>query len=98
MGRILLQYALPILLPSLVYLGWLVYENRRIANGGEGKVRRWEEGPWGWLVGGGLALGVLVAIVTVVLTGRGKEGTYVPPRMEDGRVVPGHLEPARPKP
>lgn len=98
MGRILLQYALPILLPSLVYLAWLFYENRRIANGGEGKVRRWEEGPWAWLVAGGLALGVLVAIVTVVLTGRGKEGTYVPPRVEDGRVVPGHLEPARPKP
>lgn len=45
MARILLQYILPIVLPSLVYIAWLVYENRRIAQGGEGTLRRWEEGP-----------------------------------------------------
>ena len=98
MARILLQYVLPIALPSLIYVAWLVYENRRIAQGGEGTPRRWEEGPWAWLIGGGVLLTVLVAVVTAVLTGRGKEGVYVPPRVEDGRIVPGHLEPARPQP
>jgi hypothetical protein len=98
MGRVLVQYVLPILLPSLVYFGWLVYENRRVAQGGEGRTRRWEEGPWAWLVGGGVVLAVLGAIATAALTRGGREGVYVPPRVEDGRIVPGHLEPARPKP
>ena len=98
MGRILLQYVLPIVLPSVVYFAWLIYENRRIAQGGEGKTRRWEEGPWAWLVGGGVVLAVLGAIGVAAFSGRGKEGTYVPPRLEDGRIIPGHLEPARPKP
>lgn len=98
MARILLQYVLPILLPSLVYLAWLVYENRRIAQGGAGTMRRWEDGPWAWLVGGGVVIAVLGAIGVAALSGRGKEGTYVPPYLEDGRIVPGHLEPPRPKP
>jgi Family of unknown function (DUF6111) len=98
MARILLQYVLPVLLPSLVYLAWLFYENRRIARGGDGKLRRWEEGPWAWLFAGGVVLTVLGVLVTVALGTRGHEGTYVPPRVEDGRVIPGHLEPARPQP
>jgi hypothetical protein len=98
MARILLQYVLPIVLPSLVYFAWVAYENRRIAQGGEGTARRLEDGPWAWLIGGGVALAVLGAIAAAVLGGRGKEGVYVPPRLEDGRIIPGHLEPARPKP
>src|SRR5262249_2980462 len=98
MGRILGQYILPIVLPSPVDLGWLVYENRRSAQGGEGAPRRWEEGPWAWLIGGGVVLAVAGAIATAVLNREGREGVYVPPRVEDGRIVPGHVEPARPRP
>jgi hypothetical protein len=98
MGRVLLQYVLPIVLPSLVYAAWLVYENRRVAKGGKGTTRRLEEGPWAWLIAGGLVLAVAGAIAAAALSGRGREGTYVPPRVEDGRVVPGRLEPARPRP
>ena len=94
MARILLQYVLPIA-PAVARLFRVArYENRRIAQGGEGTTRRWEEGPWAWLIGGGVVIAVLGAIGVAALGGRGKEGIYVPPRLEDGRIVPGHLEPA----
>ena len=97
MARILLEYVLPIVLPSLVYLAWLAHERRRIAREGMGKPLRWQDGPWPWLVGSGLALAVLVAIASALLGGSDIEGTYVPPRVEDGRIVPGHVEPSGPQ-
>ena len=96
MLRILLEYAVPIALPSLLYLAWLAYENRRVARGGQGVLRRWEEGPWAWLFAGGVVLAVLGTFVLSTIGGPGTKGRYVPPRVEDGRVVPGHVEPARP--
>src|SRR5690606_33472668 len=95
--RILFQYVLPILLPSLVYLGWLTYERRRIARGGAGKPTGWRDGPWPLLVGSGIVLAALITLAATLLDGAGIEGTYVPPRVEDGRIVPGHMEPPAPQ-
>jgi len=39
---------------------------------------------------------VLLAIVLFVVTvhfGTSQEGVYVPPRWENGHIVPGHMEP-----
>jgi hypothetical protein len=97
MLRVLLEYVVPIVLPSLLYLAWLAYENRRIARGGEGVLRRWQEGPWAWLFAAGVALAVSGTLMLTLLRGNGIEGRYVPPRVEDGRIVPGHVEPAQPR-
>ena len=97
MLRVLLEYVVPIALPSLLYLSWLAYENRRIARGGEGVLRRWQEGPWAWLFAAGVALAVTGTLMLSLLGGFGTEGRYVPPHVEDGRIVPGHVEPAQPK-
>ena len=97
MLRVLLEYIVPIVLPSLLYLAWLAYENRRIAQGGEGVSRRWQEGPWAWLFAGGVALAVAATLILSWWRGYGIEGRYVPPRVEDGRIVPGHVEPAQPR-
>lgn len=92
MSRILLQVVVPILLPALLYMLWLLAEQRRLDAGG-GARPRWAEVPWLWL----LALGVFLAgIVTVALALFGGEsiiGEYVPPQIEDGRIVPGHVVP-----
>jgi uncharacterized membrane protein len=95
MLRVLLEYIIPIALPSLLYLAWLVYENGRVARGGTGVLRRWQEGPWAWLFAAGVALAVIATILISTLGGYGTAGRYVPPRVEDGRVVPGYVEPAR---
>ena len=96
MLRILLEYAMPIALPSLLYLAWLAYENQRIARGGEGVLRRLEDGPWAWLIAGGVVLAVAGTALLAVIGETGTEGHYVPPRVENGQVVPGHIESAKP--
>jgi hypothetical protein len=95
MWRALLEYIVPIVLPSLLYLAWLAYENRRVAEGGEGTLRRWQEGPWVWLFAAGVAIAVAGSLLLALWRGYGTEGRYVPPRVEDGRIVPGHVEPAQ---
>jgi hypothetical protein len=96
MLRILLEYAVPIVLPSLLYLTWLAYENRRIARGGQGVLRKLEDGPWAWLFAGGVLLAVGGTMLLALIRGPGTEGRYVPPHVENGEVVPGHVEPAKP--
>jgi hypothetical protein len=97
MLRVLLEYIVPLVLPSLLYLAWLAYENKRIAQGGAGVSRRWQEGPWVWLFAAGVALAIAATAMLSLLGGHGIEGRYVPPRVEDGRIVPGHVEPAPPR-
>ncbi|HEX6978388.1 MAG TPA: hypothetical protein VF342_03735 [Alphaproteobacteria bacterium] len=94
MGRILLLYVLPILLPTLAYLAWLAVERRRVARAGEANMRRWPDLPWLSLLLLGLALAVTAGVVKHLVTASGTQGVYVPPRLIDGRIVPGHVEPA----
>ncbi|MFO1152428.1 MAG: hypothetical protein U1E42_02015 [Rhodospirillales bacterium] len=97
MSRVLLQYALPLLLPTLLYLlWWSVIGRKKAATAGGGGVLA--QGPWfalslcgGVLLTGSLVYVALVAGVDPNATG---EERYVPPQVQDGRVVPGHFEAA----
>ena len=97
MLRVLIEYAVPIALPSLLYLAWLAYENRRIARGGEGVLRRWQEGPWAWLFAAGVVIAVFGTILLSTVGGPGITGRYVAPHLVDGEVVPGHVEQPSPQ-
>ncbi len=91
MTRILLQYLLPLLLPAAAYFGW-VWLARRTGKGQTDGLTPLQEGPWFWLVTAGLAL-MVAGLVFTALTGQGQmEGTYEPPRLEGGRVVPGTVK------
>ena len=48
-----------------------------------------------WLAAAGVLLLAVVLFVVTVHYGTSQPGTYVPPRWENGRIVPGHIEPAR---
>jgi len=85
MTRILLQVALPILLPFALYFGY-VYIMRR--SGVTGPVKM----PWPWLLGAGAILVALVLGALTLLGGSEPGSHYVPPRAEDGKIVPGHFE------
>jgi hypothetical protein len=89
MLRVLLTIVLPLLLPTAVYLGWLyvAHWSQRDA------AVRWAALPWLWLAGTGVLLLAVVLFVVTVHFGTSEPGTYVPPRWENGRIVPGHLEP-----
>ena len=97
MSRILITYVLPFLLPTVVYAAWTWYRAGYAARHG-GEAPRLEQGPWPLL----LFLGAVCAFAALAVTGflRGGDAntTYVPPHVEAGKVVPGHLEPKQAAP
>jgi hypothetical protein len=83
MLRILLFYILPFLLP---FIGFFTY--RFLVTDGRAFL---QNTPWFVLSTAGLAL-VIVSLFTLALTGGwDTEGDYAPPRLEDGRIVPGEV-------
>jgi hypothetical protein len=90
MLRVLLTIVLPLILPTALYLAWV-----RTMQGAEGGAPRWRALPWVWLVGAGTLLLIVVLVVVNVQFGKSEPGVYVPPRWENGRIVPGHVEPQR---
>ncbi len=102
MLRIFFTIVLPLVLPTALYLLWL-----RVAHwlpGGSppgspegsqrGEAVRWAALPWVWLAAAGAVLLALMLFVVTVHFGTSEPGTYVPPRWENGRIVPGHIDPA----
>jgi hypothetical protein len=89
MLRVLLTIVLPLLLPTALYLAWV-----RTTQPAEGAgAVRWRALPWLWLAVAGTALLVIVLFVVNVHFGSPEPGVYVPPRWENGHIVPGHIEP-----
>jgi hypothetical protein len=93
MLRELLTLVLPFVLPTVLYLVWL-----RAVRWSEaaGDAVAWHKLPWVWLAAIGVALTALVLFVVTVHFGTAVPGVYVAPHVEDGRIVPGHIVPAKP--
>ncbi len=90
MTRIMLQYLLPLLLPFVLYIGW-VWVSRQI----NPKAEPWRvaEGPWFWLIGAGFTLMAGGLIYLGLSSGSDPGGTYQPPRYEGGKIIPGRVVP-----
>jgi|GEM_PF-481784 len=83
MLRILLYYIVPFLLP---FIGFFTY--RYLVTDGRALLKNT---PWFVLTVAGLAL-VIASLFTLALTGGSDVGgDYAPPRLEDGRIVPGEV-------
>ena len=89
MIRILLTIVIPLLLPTLLYLLWLVAARRALP----AAPGPWRALPWPWLLGVGLVLAAAMLYLIGTRIGGSPQGVYVPPQYIDGRVVPGHVEP-----
>ena len=87
MLRILVEIVLPLVLPTALYLVWLLLAQWAHSGGAV----RWGALPWIWLAGAGVLL--LVAMLAVVTVGFGtaRHGAYVPPRWVGGHIIPGHI-------
>ncbi|MGE0725293.1 MAG: DUF6111 family protein [Alphaproteobacteria bacterium] len=87
MIRILLTTVVPLLLPILAYVGWLVLsgriERRRAAAPEARQI------PWAPLIAAGVVLTAVTLVATSLVVGTPPWGEHVPPRLDDGRVVPG---------
>lgn len=87
--RTFLTIAVPFLLPTLLYMLWLVLR-ARVPLGG---AMPWQAFPWPWLVISGVVLTALFLYLVNFHIGGAARGKYVPPQYIDGRVVPGHVAP-----
>ncbi|HLB07700.1 MAG TPA: DUF6111 family protein [Alphaproteobacteria bacterium] len=97
MIRIIIENLLLFLLPTLVYVAYvLMTRPEEEANGAAGKATLGahvlDNAPLLWLFGAGAAL-VIVTLVAFGSISGGKPGQhYEPPAMKDGRIEPGHLD------
>jgi hypothetical protein len=90
MFRLFLTVVLPLLLPTALYLLWIV----TLGSSPQGVAISWATVPWIWLAGAGAVLLAIVLIVVTVGFGSPQQGVYVPPRWQGDRIIPGHIEPA----
>ncbi len=106
---LLFAYLLPLLLPTAIYMLWRVWRERGTAAGGvqggaaapvEGNSATlptneimWRDAPWLWLALAGTALMGIVMLIGVFVHDTAPAVRYIPPHIEDGRVVPGELRP-----
>jgi hypothetical protein len=89
MLRVLLTIVLPLLLPTAVYMAWIAFTS----SSAEHEKVRISALPLVWLAFAGVILLALVLVTVTVHFGEPVSGRYIPPRYENGRVVPPHLEP-----
>jgi hypothetical protein len=89
MLRVFATIVLPLVLPTALYLLWVRVANRPA----RGESVGWAALPWLWLAGAGALL--LAGVLFVVIAGFGTStpGRYVAPSWENGRIIPGHIEP-----
>jgi hypothetical protein len=81
MLRVLLEYLLPLLLPFAVYLAYVAL-TRAPAPG-------WlRDAPWPQLAGAGLLLAAISLVSWSLMSGAPPNQVYVPPHLENGRIVP----------
>ncbi len=89
--RLFLTKILPLLLPVAIYLAWHFHARRKaLASGITAPSVR--DAPWTWIVAAGLTVMILALVGLGLFTGDEPGGVYVPPYMEDGKIVPGHIE------
>ena len=88
MIRILLTYLVPLLLPFVFYLvwAWLVRSRK------EGDPHPLTTGVYFWLLMTGFVLLGVVLGSVAYFGSSDPGGTYIPPRFEDGQVIPGRVE------
>ncbi len=81
----LIQILLALSIPLLLYMAWIVIRDGRPAPG-------WlRDAPWNKILLSGLCLVALLLGYWALAGTSDPEGTYSPPRVVDGEVVPGKV-------
>ncbi|NBC96031.1 MAG: hypothetical protein GVY27_06720 [Deinococcus-Thermus bacterium] len=91
-----LALLLPLILPTVLYLIYaLATHQQRVASGGQAPAQWWEEAPWLWLALSGVGLlAIVLGTWALFFDGASPDTIYIPPRFEDGEIVPGRMVPA----
>lgn len=83
--KLLLQYVVPLLFPLAIYILWGMYHKKEKAHHMSPKTLL-------FLMGSGVGLLFASLIVWNTMSGQDPDGTYQPPQMIDGKVVPGGIK------
>ena len=81
-----LLHAAVLLLPLTVYVLYIRYARRR-----HEAEPTWRETPWLMLISAGVVLLTLSVLVLGLIGGDPPGGVYVPPHVEDGKLIPGQV-------
>lgn len=92
MIRVLLMRFWPVFLPLLLYVLWMWRRRVRARKLGH-DVPPFTEGPLGWVTIVTLLLLIIGFIYWGVIAEPTEDGHYIPPQMENGEIMPGHVEP-----
>ena len=88
MIRIVIENILLFLLPTVIYVAYIYLTREEKPEA----ARVLDDAPLVWLFMAGAVLMVVTLVTFGSMTG-GKPGqTYTPPVLEDGRIVPGHID------
>jgi len=91
MMRTTLVHIVILLAPTIIYFGYLVLA-RKVSLGKGETAQALRALPWPWLLGTGVCL-MAASLVAIALTsGDDPGGTYVPPHVVDGQVVPAEVK------
>ena len=88
--RVALTVLLPLLLPSVLYFGYMA-----LAREGSPDA---QSVPWFWLGGAGLLLALIALVLVSSLEGAEPGAVYHPAREVDGRIEPGYFGPEKEQP
>jgi hypothetical protein len=96
MIRIVIENVLLFLLPTLLYVAWILMTRRQQTSGPDAEAshstKLLDDAPLIWIFAAGAVLVVVTLVAFESPTG-GKPGQhYVPPSYKDGHIEPGHLE------
>ncbi len=93
MIRNILTVVVPFLAPIIAYLVYMYYtaKNREEERAGR-RIPEWRRWPWLILVSSGAVLTALSLAVLGVPDGADDPGSYTPPHMENGKIVPGGFQ------
>ncbi len=92
MIKLLLLRLWPALIPLLLYLMWLYYRKRQAAKGIETPPELLR-GVRFWMLVASFVLLVISFLILDFTRPAHREGKYVPPKYEDGKLTPAHSEP-----
>ena len=89
MIRVVIENILLFLLPTAVYLGYVLLTRRSASTAGEVI----NEAPLVWLfVLGALCVAATLVYYATITPGGAPGQTYTPPRMKNGKIEPGQLK------
>ena len=89
--KLFLTKILPLLIPLAIYAAWLIHARKRARALGTENPRT-RDAPWPIMLLTGLAVMISGMIALGLFTGEDPGGVYVPPHIEDGEIIRGHVD------